>query len=257
VLGSVSSEAVRAVRLAIDSRSPQSVLDASRAAVLDGEYAAARRGFEWFHRKAVQYEGSNPVRLSFALHDWSELCDLYEPALVGFEKILDRGAKRLQLGSSSFHLFQEVVAMYRMRGRGNEALALFRGIAQKSQERARRFGAVIRPLLLAEGDYATCARFTKATRELNTLLEVRDMEVAFANPGIDPDRFFGRRLDVLLEVLWGARQFAEARQIHAIAVDRVATTSILEAFDRAKRRVAAKRSERRKSMSSISSDYAP
>jgi hypothetical protein len=234
------------LRRAIEARDPAKVLEASRSATDIGDYDVALRGFVWFHRNSLQCEdGWYGVRLSFALADWVELGALYEPAMTRYQAFVDSGVRQVLRGRGGFHLFHDVVAMLQFLDRDEDSIDLFRAVEAQSRVRAARVFPLVRKQLVSRGDYVTCSRYTDPDAELtmsvrNLLSELSWDPADF--PGNDPRGRFVTRINVLLEILWGAGRFAEARH----AADKAAPHLIdsegaQAALRRAQRAVAKKR----------------
>lgn len=237
------SKVERKIRLAIEARKPRRVLKWARRATGSGEYQAALRGFVWFHRNALRHgSGLHGVRLSFALADWLELGAVYPPALERFEAIVEKHVLRLSRGRGGYRRFVDARAMLHYLGRDDETLALFRAIETQSQARAAEIFPSVRDDLISRADYATCSRYTHPED-----LAMYGRQLQFDSSwdeiptGYDPRAQFVKRIDAMIETLWGAGRFSEAREVAADAINHLDSDEVRTALSRARRRVGEKR----------------
>jgi tetratricopeptide (TPR) repeat protein len=234
-----------AVRKAIAAKKPQAVRTVACEAQDGGDYRAALLGIAWFHRNALRYdEALSGVRLSFALGDWVRLAEVYEPARALFEDTLHRGTERLLAGRGSWSLFADVTSMYEYLDQSHRVVELFRAVEANFPKRALDYFAIVRDLLVEEGDYARCFRYLNPARQLEGDIEFLATQLNLAHrflvDGVgvhfDPFEKFADRVGVLLEILWGSGHRGEAREIHQRALAQVGTVGVQRALTMAQRR---------------------
>jgi hypothetical protein len=234
-----------AVRKAIAAKEPRAVRVAACEAFVAGDHRAALLGIVWFHRNALRHdEALSAARLSFALHDWVRLGEVYEPARSLYEDTLRRGTERVLSGRGTWALFADVASMYEYLDQKHRVAELFRTVEANFPKRALGYFAIVRESLVEEGDYARCFRYLNATRQLEVDIELLATQLNLAHrflvEGIgvhfDPLEKFADRVGVLLEILWGSGHQFEAREIHQRALAQVDTVGVRRSLTMAQRR---------------------
>ena len=135
-------------------------LQAARAAVKDGRYEEALRGYVWFHENALAEDiALRGVRLSFALGNWRDLGDLYPPALVKLQETADVKRMLLEQGAEDCSLFNDVVAIDRELKNERATYDLFVAIHEKSPEFAQRCAQEATPVMIKFADFARARSF--------------------------------------------------------------------------------------------------
>lgn len=145
---------------------PPSDVDAH--AILDEAGADARHGrseialakFLWFHRHANEHDRAlSAVRLSFALGDWHRLGSDYPPALEAMVRVRDETEVEFRKEMSDFDLFCDLAALNRQLDENERTLRLFREVAAKDHQAAKRIYHVAERYLIAAGDFRSCNPF--------------------------------------------------------------------------------------------------
>ena len=135
-------------------------LQAARAAVKEGRYEEALRGYVWFHENALREDPAlSGVRLSFALGYWHELGDVFPPALAKLQEIAETKRALLLRGAEDWALFHDVASIDRELKNERATYDLFVTIHEKSPEFARRCAREATPVMIQFADLTRARSF--------------------------------------------------------------------------------------------------
>ena len=147
-----------------------------------GDYKAALQRQIWYFNHALEFGESNPVRLSFGIMHWGELCRRYPRARQALIGIRDQEVRQFTSGGGYYELFSEIESINRELGDENSTYTLFKSIEQRDSQLAGQCYAYVENLLVEKGEYAVCLKyigdpeakfdFIRSTREhMNAILD--------------------------------------------------------------------------------------
>jgi len=136
----------------------------------DKSYQSALEKHIWFHENALQYDNSfYGVRLSFALSDWFELSQVYEPALKELLKLSDENLNKVKAEKTiltkrreSFHDF---VSINETLNRNKEVVDLFKWLDINSPTMAKRCFDIAKPSLIRSGNFTLCGKYIEPEKD--------------------------------------------------------------------------------------------
>jgi hypothetical protein len=202
-------------------------LNAAVKATVGGRYRKALEGFLWFHRHAREDPELRGVRQSFALGYWSDLADVYPPALEAMKQARSEAlsivADESRSAAERADAFNDVEGLNRQLSLERATVALYRRLTEEAPEVADRCGRWALEAVIASGD-APLAR-----RALGTDPEaaVRRKAVGLSEAVAEPDPRFHRMLlrDYLhtigqIEMVLRLADEADAvPHLHAVAIE--------------------------------------
>jgi hypothetical protein len=235
---------------------PRERLEKGRAAALAGHYSEALHEYIWFHNNALKYDPAlYGVRLSYALHDWAELGEVYPKALDALKEVRARkteqllsGKKetrarrisRLATGKHAFNLFHDVVAINDRLNDQKWTCALFRKLDRVNPEFAKTCAFPAFDALIACKEFSLAYRYCDDTEDallrfsddLNERIANMDKQRNTRAPILDAyTRIYCRDITTRAKILTGVgktleasalMQWAEALVHSAVACKRVA-----------------------------------
>jgi hypothetical protein len=146
------------VPLAARADDMQKYLSDTQDLVRQGKHEEALERFLWFHEHALEHQPSmSGVRLSFALSYWKQLGDDYPPALEAMVDVRDSSTRQVMAGEGDRHLFQDVAALNRTLGDGQNTVELFQTLDAQQPKLAKTCWTVARHTVI-EGKRFDLAR---------------------------------------------------------------------------------------------------
>ncbi|QDS99375.1 hypothetical protein [Adhaeretor mobilis] len=183
---------------------PHAILNEAREDVRARRYAEALAKHKWFHENALDFQQSlYGVRLSFALSDWRELADKYEPALVALRETRDKARKLVltkdKTVNTRFHYFHDFESINEKLNESKETVLLFQAIDKDKQEQklAARIFSVAQPALLKSKQYKLCRKYIEPEKDLAHIKQMYDLNQKFA----EEQQLGDRHLDYAQETL--------------------------------------------------------
>ena len=126
-----------------------------------GHYEEAFQRYLWYHNHALEYGGSNPVRLSFGLSDWAELGRRYPKARQALLEIRDRDQVELLEGRGNFDVFMEFSSVNQYLQHEEATYSLFKTLEKADPDLARRCYSMVESLLVKHGEYDLCLHYVR------------------------------------------------------------------------------------------------
>ena len=211
-----------------DNPDPRRILDEARSDRVAGRYDDALRKHLWFHKEALRYEPAMcGVRRSFALGDWGNLAHKHPPALAALRKLRGEAAEDIAAGRDVEEAFHDAAAIDRELEEPAETQRTFHVLAARDPGLARRVYSSAHDALVEMGDFAACAKYVDADRQLEPALRahrgIAEREASFPDMQGYADRFLANQAGTLVAVLAIANRRDEALRIAEKA--RAATTS--------------------------------
>lgn len=141
---------------------PQEILREAKEDKKQRRYDIALAKYVWFHHHALEYrESLSGVRLSYALSDWHDLADVYQPAMVELEQVRlaahDRALE--SKGRKVFQPFHDYSGISRELGLDSDTKLLFHKIEEQQDEDKISTALIVAKDVLAKlNDYETLGR---------------------------------------------------------------------------------------------------
>jgi hypothetical protein len=205
----------------------------------DGRYEEALKEYVWFHEHALEF---NPafcgVRLSFALAYWAELAMVYPKARTVLREIRDRKAEAILTGEPNLPLFQDVVRINEEAFSDRATYDLFVTLRRSFPAAASEYSSLALPAIVTIGDFPLARQYlpdpTEEIRRLSALLnddveELNDFPQSSAPCMEAYVHNYVKDIKILLAILRGASESAEADEIQASAVTLVDSPDVREA----------------------------
>lgn len=150
---------------------PKAIWHEAKADRCAGRYELAHRKLEWFYRNgAVLNPALDALRLSFVLREWRELGSEYPLAILKIREVRDSVIHDLAIAdsSTSFGLFQELVALNRCLGENEDTLARFYRLEETDPLLAQVVFPTVRQMLLERAEFNRCLKYTDIESLLST-----------------------------------------------------------------------------------------
>ena len=123
------------------------------AFVRAGEFEKVLERHQWYHANALSVEPSQyGVRLSFALSGWKKLGDKYPPALASLINLRDQGIQAALDGKAAPESFHDVISINRTLKEEAKSVALFKTLAEKQPEFAKKCFRYMDDTLVGTGE---------------------------------------------------------------------------------------------------------
>lgn len=189
-----------------------------------GRFAVALAKHVWFHEHALEIEPHlSAVRVSFALSAWKDLGEKYPPAMAalrGTQQVARERALRGEIGSEIDNPFRDFVAICRVLGEDDDAVAVFRALDSEGAESARHSYVFIERVLLKHGEYSYFNKycdvdllFPRIAEGLKYSLKRNGVGVGKLVPGQSQShRINARYISKLISLLVANGRTEEARQ---------------------------------------------
>lgn len=206
---------------------PKKVLREARLYVKSRDYAAALEKYIWFHEHALETSRAwVGVRLSYAIMEWADLGKVYPPALKELERVRDSKTESLIAGVREPGLFHDVHAINRTLEQVERTRDLFKVIAHADQELAEKCFPFALDSLVEGKEFELARRFMPDVR---TAVERYAQPFKFADRETASKEMFrealvtiyAKNVGMVLQVLIGVGEEAEAERVRQYAVDRV------------------------------------
>ena len=125
-----------------------------------GRYQQSLEKHVWYHENALKIDSAyHGVRLSFALSDWRQLANRYEPALEKMREIRDRAERWVKQNKDDSDAFQDVVALNIELKDTDRTVHLFRWLHENDPDFAESMFPVARDTLIAAGEVDLCGEY--------------------------------------------------------------------------------------------------
>ncbi len=232
---------VRWADLNFSRMDPHERLDAGEKAAREHRYEEALNHYIWFHDHALEHdEALYGVRLSFALAYWTELGEVYPPALDVLKEIRDRKTKLLLEGAGNRHLFNDVEAINQHLHEDEATSRLFRQLSVKMPGLAKQCADIAMPALVKSKAYELARAFVENPEEmirgwsshLNEEIAKSETKPETRAPLREAyTRIYTENVHDLLEVLIGMGEAREATPLRDIALAAVTDTDVRKAVE--------------------------
>lgn len=184
-----------------------------------GHFEEALRAHEWYHAHVLEVdEACYGVRLSFLLHDWVSLADLYPPARESLTRLREEAAEAAAGSPPDPEAFHEALAIDRAFKDEAAAYDLIGRIeAEHGDVLGDYYNVDVLRLLSARREYRRCRRWmSDPARELDRAAESFEFQRSPASHERirerAPERFVDRAIQLAV-VLLGADDATGAEQI--------------------------------------------
>ena len=146
---------------------PRESLERARIAQFEGRYDDALREHLWFHENALAVDPAlYGVRLSFALSDWAQLAQIYQPALNALLQTRDMKRDALLHGTEVRALFHDLASINQYLRQERETYELFRHLDATTPTFAADCAPFAIDVMLEVGDFELAAKYLPAPEEI-------------------------------------------------------------------------------------------
>ncbi|TWT87691.1 hypothetical protein Mal64_32340 [Pseudobythopirellula maris] len=182
-----------------DSGSPEAtedglsrLYDAAMSNFREGEYSRANSKCTWMFINGQRYgSDADYTRLGPALALWVKLASVYPPAKESISELRGSLSDKLLKGSlepdDAEDAFRDLLHLNRAIGLESNTLKTFRDLDARHESTARAVYPMVQNTLVAEGEYATCAKYlsvedaaSMAVKKYKTIVEVAGYEYVLA-----------------------------------------------------------------------------
>jgi hypothetical protein len=205
---------------------PRDVLREARQLVKAHQYAEALEKYIWFHDHALDNNRSLVgVRLSYAIDEWAEMGEVYAPALRALEDVRDAKTTSLMNGTDDPSLFHDVRSINRALGQVERTRDLFKIIAGNNRGCAEKCFRFALESLVDTKEFGLARSFMLNVRtEIDRFalpFESATQGTASASPELQEIlvRIYVKNVSLILQVLTGIGEEAEAKQTRQYALD--------------------------------------
>ena len=197
------------------------------------------REYLWFHEHVLEHEPSMyGVRLSFALAAWVELGQAYPEALATLKDVRDRKTNQLVAGGGSRELFHDVESINEYLEDERATYDLFLKLRAIDPALARECAGLAIPALVKTKDFALARIFIEdpaaKVRKWSAGLNEDIDDLAKEPPRDAPVQeayvhIYAERVGLLLAVLNGVGEHAEAESVREMALSSIESAAIRDA----------------------------
>ena len=154
---------------------PRTILAEAQRDTAAGRYEDALAKFVWFHEHALEIQPAmTGVRLSFALSYWSDLGDVYPPALEKLRSERDRAGDEARRAANALPPFHDFAAINAVLKEDEKTAELFAFYDKESPERASAVYIAAEPALVKTKHYELCGRYIDPDRSFERIVRLRD-----------------------------------------------------------------------------------
>lgn len=156
-----------------ESPSPKRILSEARADAKAGRYEDALIKHLWYHRNALRYEPAQyGVRTSFALSDWKDLGDKFEPARVEFEAERARAKSAVDADHSNAEAISDWAAFNWALGQSKPSSDFFLQLHEERSPLAKALYRRFEEALLAEKEFEICGEYVDPDESFEFAIEI-------------------------------------------------------------------------------------
>jgi len=146
---------------------PRESLERARTAQFEGRHDDALQAHLWFHENALALDPAlYGVRLSFALSDWAQLAQIYEPALNALLQTRDMKRDALLHGTEIRALFHDVASINQYLRLERETYELFRHLDATAPTFAADCAPLALDVMIEAGDFDLAVKYLPAPEEM-------------------------------------------------------------------------------------------
>ena len=152
-----------------------------------GKHQKALERCVWFHNHALEYDpGMYGVRLSFALHSWKLLGNIYPPAKKALFEIRDRKTHQVENGEGDTSLFHDVASLNETLEEESKTTNLFEQLDRKNPEFANQCWKLAKDNVISAKRFDLVQKYMEnPIREFTGVKAAYDENLTFyANPQV-------------------------------------------------------------------------
>lgn len=206
---------------------PKEVLRDARQCVKSQDYVAALEKYIWFHDHALDIDRAYVgVRLSYAVSEWADLGQVYPPALTALENVRDAKASSLTKGDGDARLFHDVRAINRALGQVERTRDLFKIIAETNRGLAEKCFPAALESLVSTKEWGLARSFIPDLRSEVDRFALPFKSALTSRTRVSKEmaedvfvRIYAKNIGLLLQVLIGIGDEAEAKRTRQYAID--------------------------------------
>lgn len=156
---------------------PEVILNSIHDDVLAKRYQTALAKHVWFFDNALQYKPElYGVRLLTALTEWTELANIYPPALVKLKQMRDQALKQVREGEDVWPAFQDLTSLNHHLDEDTLTKDTFLLLHQQNPTAARTVFQLAQPALVKAGEYKICGQYLEPENFYQSILQIRHAE---------------------------------------------------------------------------------
>jgi hypothetical protein len=211
----------------------------AQEAAREGRHEEALREYLWFHEHALEHEPAMyGVRLSFALHAWVELGQVYPKALAALKELRDRKTMQLAAGGGNRELFHDVESINECLEEDLATYELFLKVQAINPSLARECAGLAMPALVKAKDFKLARTFVEdpgaKIQKWSAVLNEDVADLAKEPPRDAPAQeayvhIYAERVGLLLAVLNGVGERVQAESFRGMALASVESAPVRDA----------------------------
>ena len=193
--------------------------------VNEGRYEEALNTHLWYHHNALTYAPSHyGVRLSYMLHHWYGLAQLYPPALQAMKETRDTAGNRVREGDDIRNAFNDYESINKVLGEDEKTVELFIWLDGTHPAQAKRIIDLAKPALMKAKEYALMGKYLDPDNEYLKIVWQYENLLEYANESKSPETLdyahdnFSHEVAELVVLLVLNGRYEEAEEIAEMAL---------------------------------------
>lgn len=141
---------------------PEKILREAGKDVRANNYKIALDKHVWFHNNALKFRQSlYGVRLSFALSDWLDLANKYEPAMMALKNTRDLACENAKKNISIYANYHDCASINRKLNENHISVDIFKWLDKHHSVWAKGVYNLAQKYLILSKEYSLCGKYLK------------------------------------------------------------------------------------------------